>query len=183
MLILILGVVLWWAAHLFKRIAPARRAEMGDRGKGLVAGALILSVLLMIWGYRIADGAVFWGPHAALKGINNLLMLLAIYLFAADGMKTRMGVHLRHPQLTGFALFALAHLLPNGDMPSFVLFGGLLAWALVEMVVLNRSTPRPAPPTGPFPVRREAIAAVAAIAVLMVLGVIHGWIGPNPFGA
>ena len=68
-------------------------------------------------------------------------------------------------------------------MPSFVLFGGLLAWALVEMAVLNRTTPRPTPPTGPFPVRREAMAAVGAVVVMMVIGVIHGWIGPNPFGA
>ena len=28
--LLILGVGLWWAAHLFKRVAPARRAAMGD---------------------------------------------------------------------------------------------------------------------------------------------------------
>ena len=47
MTILILGVALWWAAHLFKRIAPERRAAMGDRGKGLVALVLLLSVLLM----------------------------------------------------------------------------------------------------------------------------------------
>lgn len=183
MLILILGVALWWGAHLFKRLAPERRAAMGSGGRGVVAGLLLLSVILMIWGYRVADGAFFWGPHPALKGINNLLMLLAIYLFAADGMKTRVAAHLRHPQLTGFALFTVAHLLPNGDMPSFVLFGGLLLWALVEMAVLNRTTPRPAPPAGPFPVRKEAMAAVGAVVVLIVIGLIHGFIGPNPFGA
>ena len=31
-LVLISGVVLWWAAHLFKRLAPEKRAALGDTG-------------------------------------------------------------------------------------------------------------------------------------------------------
>ena len=83
MVLLILGVALWWGAHLFKRLAPARRAAMGHKGKGLVALALVASILLMIFGYRMADvphGAFFWGRHPATVGINNLLMLFALYL-------------------------------------------------------------------------------------------------------
>ncbi|WCR12138.1 NnrU family protein [Paracoccus stylophorae] len=180
MLILILGVALWWAPHLWKRAAPAQRAQFGDKGKGLVTGALILSVLLMIWGYRIADGPVWWGPSPALVGINNLLILIAFYLFAASGMKTRVTAWTRHPQLIGFSLWAFAHLLVNGDLPSLVLFGGLLVWALVEMAVINR-TPW-TPPAGPFPVRKEIMAAAGAIIVTLIVGVIHGWLGPWPFG-
>ena len=68
--ILILGVALWWAAHLFKRIAPKARASMGQSGKGAVTAALILSVVLMIWGYRAAPiGDVWWGPSPMMKGI------------------------------------------------------------------------------------------------------------------
>ena len=37
MVLLISGVALWWAAHLFKRLAPERRAALGDKGKALVA--------------------------------------------------------------------------------------------------------------------------------------------------
>lgn len=182
MLILILGVALWWAAHLFKRAAPERRAAMGDKGRGPVALALILSVVLMVWGYKTADGAFWWGPSPALVGINNLLVLLAFYLFAADGMKTRVTAHLRHPQLTAFSLWAVAHLLVNGDLPSLVLFGGLLVWALVEIVVINRAAGPWAPPAGPFPARKEAMAAAGAVIVMLVVGLIHGWLGPWPFG-
>ena len=51
MVLLISGVVLWWAAHLFKRVAPERRAALGDKGKGLVAVLLVLSIFLMARGY------------------------------------------------------------------------------------------------------------------------------------
>ena len=34
MTLLVLGVALWCAAHLFKRIAPGVRAGMGEPGKG-----------------------------------------------------------------------------------------------------------------------------------------------------
>lgn len=181
MLILILGVVLWWVPHLWKRVAPDHRARFGDKGKGIVTGVLILSVVLMIWGYRVAEGPVWWGPTPALKGINNLLILLGIYLFAAAGMKTGITRRIRHPQLTGFALWAFAHLLVNGDLPSLVLFGGLLAWALVSMSLINRAAPDWTPPH-PVPVRKEAMAIAGTLIVFGVVGLIHTWLGYNPFG-
>ncbi len=181
MFLLILGVALWWAAHLFKRIDPERRAAMGERGKGVFAVLLALSVALMVLGYRGADGPFWWGRSPALVGINNLLVLAAFYLFAADGMKTRVTAWVRHPQLTGFSLWAFAHLLVNGDLPSLVLFGGLLLWALVEIAVLNRATAW-TPPAGPFPPRKEIMAAVGAVVVMLVVGLIHGWLGYPAFG-
>ena len=181
MVLLISGVALWWAAHLFKRVAPERRAALGEKGKGLVAVLLVLSVFLMARGYGQADGPVWWGRSPATTGINNLLMLLAFYLYAADVMGTRVTAWIRHPQLTGFSLWAVAHLLVNGDLASFVLFGGLLAWALVEIVLLNRAGAWKRR-SGPFPVRKEIMAAVGAVVVTLVVGLIHGWAGPWPFG-
>ncbi len=181
MVLLISGVALWWAAHLFKRVAPERRAALGEKGKGLVAVLLVLSVFLMARGYGQADGPVWWGRSPATTGINNLLMLLAFYLYAADGMGTRVTAWIRHPQLTGFSLWAVAHLLVNGDLASFVLFGGLLAWALVEIMLLNRAGVWKRR-TGPFAARKEIMVAVGAVVVMLVVGLIHGWIGPWPFG-
>ncbi len=179
--VLILGVALWWAAHFFKRVAPDRRAAMGDKGRGPVALVLLVSVVLMVIGYRGAEGTFFWPRTPMLAGINNLLVLVAFYLFAADGMKTRVTRLIRHPQLTGFALWALGHVIVNGDTSSFILFGGLLAWALAEIVVLNRVLPpwqRPAP----GPMRKEAMAAAGAVIVFGVVALIHIWLGYNPFG-
>lgn len=180
MLILILGVALWPAAHLWKRLAPAHHDRFGQKAPGIVTVALLLSVVLMVWGYNISDGPYWWGRSPALVGINNFLVLIAVYLFAASGMKTRVTALIRHPQLIGFSLWAAAHLLVNGDLPSFVLFGGLLIWAHAEMRLINRAPWTP--PAGPFPMRKEIMAGVGAILVTGVVGKIHAWLGPWPFG-
>ena len=88
MTLLIAGLVLWWGAHLFKRVAPQRRAAMGEAGKGVMAVLIVLSVVLMVIGYRGAAVIDLWFPPAFLVHLNNLLMILAFYLYAASGMKT-----------------------------------------------------------------------------------------------
>ncbi|MDQ2092099.1 NnrU family protein [Marimonas arenosa] len=181
MTLLILGVLLWSLAHLFKRLAPGVREPMGEKGKGPVALALLLSIVLMVLGYRAAEGAVYWSRTPMLVGINNLLVLFSIYIFAADGMKTRAKGWFRNPQLTAFKIWAIAHLIVNGDMPSFVLFGGLLAWAVVEVIVLNRANPRP-PKPAPAPLGKEIAAVAGAVVVFGVIALIHSWLGPYPFG-
>lgn len=149
MTLLILGVLLWSGAHLFKRLAPEARANMGGSGRAVMSVLILLSIVLMYFGYKWADGPFWWGRHPALVGINNLLMVLAIYLYAASGLRTRITRAIRHPQLTAVKVWALAHLLVNGDLPSFILFGGLLAWAVVSVILINRQDrdwTRPAPP-------------------------------------
>jgi uncharacterized membrane protein len=183
MTLLILGVALWWAAHLFKRLAPGPRLALGDPGKGVVAVAIVAAVVLMVIGYRGMDFIPVWQPPQFLQHVNNLLMLLAFYLYAASGMKTAAARVIRHPQLTAFKTWAVAHLIApaNGDLASVILFGGLLAWAVVAVILINRAEPRPAPPP-PAPLGKEIGAVVGSVAVTGVVGMIHGWLGPWPFG-
>jgi uncharacterized membrane protein len=181
MIVLVLGLALWWAAHLYKRLAPDARARLGEKGKGLVAAALLVSVILMVLGYRAAPYVAVWTPPGFLIHVNNLLMLLAFYCYAASGMKTALTRAIRHPQLTGFSLWAVAHLLVNGDLASVILFGGLLVWALVTMALINRAEPVWTPPP-PAPARKEAMAVVGAVVVLGVVAAIHTWLGVWPFG-
>lgn len=180
MALLVLGVLLWSLAHLFKRLAPAARARMGNGGRGLVAVVSLAGILCMIFGYQMAEGAFYWGRSPALVGINNLLVLVAVYLFAVSGMKTRLARTLRHPMLLGVVLWSVAHLLVNGDTPSFVLFGGLLIWALLEMVLINRAEPWT--PPEPVPARKEIMAIAGGVIVYAVIAGIHSWLGYPTFG-
>ncbi len=182
--LLIVGVALWWAAHLFKRIAPGPRARLGEPGKGLVALLLVGSIILMVIGYRSAEGAFYWGRDPMWVGINNILMVLAFYFYAASGAKGAkiwLGTKVRHPQLTGFSIWAVAHLLVNGDTPSFVLFGGLLIWAIIEILLINaQEGPWTPPPRAPF--KKEIVAIVVTIVVVVVVMGIHYWLGVPPWG-
>ena len=169
MTILILGVVLWAAVFLAGARLPG--------GKGAKHALAAVAVVLMVIGYRQAEGAFYWGRSPMLTGINNLLVLIAIYLGAAHGMKTAVGRALPHPLLVAVLLWAVAHLLVNGDTPSFVLFGGLGLWALVQMVVSPA-----APAAAPKPAKFEAFAVIGAILVFGVIAMIHKALGYPVFG-
>ena len=180
-LLLILGVALWAGAHFFKRMAPARRAAMGDKGKGLVAGALAVSILLMILGYRWTPFVTVWSPPAFLTHANNLLVLIAFYLMSPAPKKGALFYRMRHPQLTGFGLWALAHLLVNGDLASIVLFGGLWLWSLGSKVIINRAEPLWTPnPKGA--IKWDLIGLAASVVLVGLIGWIHTLFGLVPFG-
>ena len=177
--ILIAGLALWAGGHFAKRAAPGLRARMG--GKGGIALVILLGILLMVIGYRMADTVFFWGRHPATVGVNNLLMLLAVYLFAVSGMKTALARKMRHPMLGAVKLWALAHLLVNGDTASFVLFGGLLAWAVAEVIAINRAAPDWTPPPAK-PMRKEVIAVLATVVVYAAIAGVHYGLGYPVFG-
>jgi len=182
MTLLIAGLILWTAAHFFQRIAPDFRASMGNAGKGVVAVLIIISVVMMVIGYRAAPVDIVFDAPGWGKPVNNLLMLVAVALIGMGSSKGRARAWLRHPMLTGLLVWAGAHLLVNGDQASILLFGGLAIWALVSMVMINRAQgpwqrPEPGPASGD--IRWLAISAV----VFVVIAGIHVWIGPSPFGA
>ncbi len=179
--ILILGVVLWAGAHLLKRLAPERRAAMGEAGKGPVALALLASVVLMVLGWIWAQPVWLWVSPPWMVHLNNLLVFVGFYLFAVSGLKTNLHRRIRHPQLSGFKAWALAHLLVVGTLQGVILFGGLLAWAVVSVIVINRAERDWTPPPEAA-LWREGVALVGALFVMLLVGQIHGWLGVWPFG-
>lgn len=180
MTLLLLGLVLWIVPHLLKRLAPEMRAQWGEKAKGPLSLAMVLGIVLMVIGYKQAEGAFFWGRTPMLTGINNLLMLVSIYLFAVSGMKAALARKMRHPMLTATVLWSVAHLLVNGDVPSFVLFGGIGLWALVAMALINRAGPFV--PPEPKPAKFELMALAGAVLVYGAIAGVHTWLGYPTFG-
>lgn len=181
MILLILGVLLWAGAHYFKRLMPERRAALGDAGKGIVAGLLIVSLLLMIFGYRSAEFIPVWYPPSFFGHINNLLMLLAFFVFGMSATTGRLRGKMRHPQLTAVKIWATAHLLVNGDLASIILFGGMLVWAIISVILINRSETwkRPAPGDA----KKDIVLVIITIVSFTVTAGLHAWLGVNPFGS
>ena len=179
-LYLILGVALWWGAHDFKRFAPDARARLGIAGKGLVAIALILSVVLMVIGFRDTPVITLWTPPPYMVHINNLLVLIAIFMMSPAPKKGRILNRMRHPMLAGFSLWAFAHLLVNGSLDTLILFGGLLAWSLTAPGMINRAEPDwTPPPPGSF--RKDVIFLAASAVLMLLIGWVHYTLDYCPF--
>lgn len=185
MIFILAGLILWTGAHYFKRLAPAKRSGLGTAGKGVMAVGIVAGLVLMILGYRGADFIPVWSPPAFLMHVNNTLMLFALWVYgssAAKGAKAWPAYKIRHPQLTGFKIWAVAHLLVNGDLASIVLFGGLLAWAVGEVILINKAEPDWTPPERAGMATRVRLAVITLV-LYGLISAIHIWLGVWPFPA
>ena len=178
LVVLLLGVLLWAGAHLLIRLCPVWRARLGRPG---IAVLVLVALVLMVVGYRGAPmGDVWWGRSPMTTGINNLLVLIAVWLCAAGGMKACAARWFRKPVLVAVVLWAVAHLLVNGDLPSLVLFGGIGIWALAQMIAVARTEGwvSPAPRGAKF----ELMALAGTIIVYGGIAAIHALLGYPVFG-
>jgi uncharacterized membrane protein len=137
------GMVLFAVGHAFPAAAAGMRKRlierMGENAyKGAFALLILASVVMMVFGWKATAAteayvAPEWGRMVAL-----VLAFAAAVLFFAPYMASSVRRFVRHPQLTGVALFGIGHLAAVGSVRSLVLFGGLAVWAMVEMPLLNR---------------------------------------------
>ncbi len=117
--------------------------------RGLFALASVVGLVWMIIAYRRAPAVDLWGSPAGLHPLAFALVFIA-FLFVGIGLATpsptRVGMEskltqgtdiargivriTRHPFLWGVGLWALAHLVVNGDLASQILFGSLLLLAV-----------------------------------------------------
>ncbi len=182
---LIVGLLIWTLVHYFKRLMPSGRAaldaSMGQGpAKGVIALLLVISIVLMVIGYRGSEDLYVYSPIAGMGHLNNLLMFIAILLFGMGSSKGKMRAWFRHPMLMGVITWAIAHLLVNGDLASVVLFGGLAVWAVIQMVLVNRAVPDWTR-LEPGPVARDIRLIVIAAVLYAIISSIHIWLGYNPF--
>jgi hypothetical protein len=92
---------------------------------------------------------------------------------------------LRHPMLVGVKLWAIAHLIANGDLGSIILFGSVLAWAVYDRISLKRRSDPGGPPIPYGGLTNDIIAVVVGTIIYLAFGlVLHPlWIGVPVFGS
>ena len=147
MTLLILGLILFLGTHLFTTVRGPREQLIGRFGEGAYKGIYSLlslgGLVLLSIGYDAyrANGYIpVWNPPAWFGHVSLLLMLAAFIFFVAAYVPGRIKARLKHPMLVGVKVWALAHLLANGDLGSMLLFGSFLAWAIVARInVKHRS--------------------------------------------
>lgn len=178
--LLLIGLGLWIAAHFYKRFAPAARAKMGDKGKGIMAIGILAGLLLMIVGYRATPFIAVWTPPSFFTGINNLLMIGAVVLFGMSATTGRLRGKMRHPMLASVMVWSVAHLLVNGDLASLILFGGMLGWAVMSVRVINSRETWVRPEPGEA--KNDIKLVIISVVVFVVIVGVHTLLGYSPFG-
>ena len=140
MSVLLLGLVLFLAAHSVRIVADGWRsrtiARLGEGPwKGIYSLVSLAGFALVVWGYGLArqQPVPLWDPPAWTRHLAALLMVASFVLLVAtyvphSGLKAR----LHHPMVLSVKVWALAHLLANGMLADVVLFGAFLAWSVLD---------------------------------------------------
>ncbi|MGN6549967.1 MAG: NnrU family protein [Pararhizobium sp.] len=191
MAILIIGLIIFLGIHSTRIFTPGMRDRfIAERGtgawRGLYSVFAIIGFVLIVWGYHVAHqtAPVLYVTNFALVHVTATLMLIAFIVLAtfhmpAGWIKTK----LKHPMLVAIKVWAVAHLLVNGDVASIVLFGSFLVWAIVDRISEKRRFRAGLTKNPTFvSYKYDAIAVVAGV-VLYGLFVwrLHYWlIGVQP---
>jgi uncharacterized membrane protein len=185
MTLLIIGLVIWWLAHMMKRIAPSLRRDMDTAlgvkvSKAIMGLILIGSVVLIVKGFRGAEIIPLYKPLPEIGYLNNLLMFPAIFLMGVAPSGGRLSAKIRHPMLWGMFIWSVAHLLVNGDLASVVMFGSLGIWTLVQMRLINQHEGPWEVPMPGDPLKDYKLALITGFLYVVITG-IHWLANYNPF--
>lgn len=186
---LIIGLALFLGVHSIALAAPEFRARaiarMGEGPwKGLYAAVSAVGLVLILYGFHLArqSPVVLYTPPGWMRYVTALLMVPVFPLFIAAYLPGRIKTTMKHPMLAAVKFWALAHLLANGTLADVLLFGGFLAWAVVDRISLKRRVQTvPAASAGRF---NDLIAVVLGLAlyVLFIAWAHMRLFGVSPLG-
>lgn len=151
MLLLALGLGIFFISHLLPTSPDLRDGLVARLGKGAYTGLFSLASLagfvLIVYGFaHVTDPSLagknpqLWVPPLWMKHITFLLMLPACIFLVAAYVPSRIRTALKHPMLVAIKTWALAHLLVNGDLAGIVLFSSFLLFAVYDRISLKRRT-------------------------------------------
>ena len=192
MMLLIVGLIVFLGVHILPTVPEVRdgiRERLGVNGYKI--GFSILSLVgfaVIILGYHKMQlhpgkNPVLWESPLWMRHVTLTLMLPAMILIVAANVPSRIRTAVRHPMLLAIKLWALAHLLVNGDVASLLLFGSFLAYAIYDRIsVKQRGALGPLGDAKPTNAINDVIVVAVGLALYaaLLLGG-HEWlIGVSP---
>lgn len=190
MALLILGIVLFLGLHLIRVVAPSLRtsliASLGEAGwKVAYSAASVIALIVLIYGFGEArDMTPVWSPPFWMSHITILLMLFAIICLVAALLPAgHIAVRTKHPMVLSVKIWALAHLLSNGDGAAILLFAAFLAWGVILRISLKRRERAGEITLRPFVSAKYDLYAIVigAIVWALIIWKLHAWIiGVSP---
>jgi uncharacterized membrane protein len=191
MLLLIVGLWLFFSMHSVGMLAPQKREHYIYRygpsnWRLLYAGVSVVGLVLIVLGFSDAshNPIYLWSPPMWARHLAALLTIPAFVLLAAtyipgSVMRARIG----HPMLMATKLWALAHLLANGTLADVLLFGSFLVWASANFSISRRRDRQAGTAIAAGHWSRDAMAVVVGLIAWFVFArYLHGVLfGVRPF--
>jgi uncharacterized membrane protein len=179
MLVLVLGIIVFLGVHTLTTLRGTRAGLVERFGlqpyKAAHSLVALVGLALIVWGfsrYRAEGLIVVWTPPVWARHVTITLMWFAfVSLACMNPAPGRIRGWLRHPMLVGVKIWALAHLIANGDAGGMLLFGAFLAWAVYDRIAVKRRGDLGAPSVAAF-TRADAMAlgigTVAYVAMILL---------------
>jgi uncharacterized membrane protein len=191
MLVLIIGLVVFFAIHLVPSNVAMRDgliARFGLNGYKAIFGLVsLIGFALIVIGFaklqmHPGKNPQLWDPPLWTRHLAAGLMLPAMIALVAAYVPSRIHTALKHPMLVAIKIWALAHLLANGDLAALVLFGSFLAFAVYDRIsVKERHALGPiGAKTGPWYNDLIVLAAGTALYLVILLWAHQLVIGVSP---
>jgi uncharacterized membrane protein len=184
--LLVLGLILFLGTHAFSMARSRRAAVVGRVGEGAYKGLYSLlslaGVVLISIGYgqyRASGYIPVWDPPVWTRHLALLLVLLAFICFVAAYLPGHIKARLKHPMLAGVKIWALAHLLANGDLGSILLFGSFLVWGVAARISVKRRdvAAQHGGTAAPAGIRNDVLAvAIGTIVYVAFVFWLHPWL-------
>lgn len=192
MLQLLIGLALFLGIHSAQSLAPQLRqnaiARWGSLGfKGIYAGLSLLGFILLVQGYGQARllPMVLWTPPRGMQHATILLMWLAMVLLVAAYVPgNQIKAKLRHPMTLAVKVWALGHLLSNGNLADVLLFGGFLVWSVLVFRAARQRDRKSmlSAPEGTLLGTGVTVVLGTGIWAAFLMGGLHLWlVGVMPF--
>ena len=181
------GLAIFFAAHLFSALrsrAPGKdlKVRIGyGPYMGLYSLVSLAGFILIVYGFGPArELGVAWSPPTWSRHINILLMLFALILLVAAQLPAgRIKQGAKHPMLLAVKLWAVGHLLANGEWNSIILFGSFLAYAVFDRIMVKRRGDIGPGPDASISSTMDLIAIISGVAAWAA---ILFWLHPILFG-
>lgn len=178
---LVTGLLLFFGVHVVPMLGGIRAALVARLGepfyKGLFSIVSLAGFVLIVLGFSRTPVVPLWLPPPWSHGLALFLMPAAFILLVAAYIPGNIRRITRHPMLAGVLLWAVAHLIANGDLASLLLFGTFAVYAVVDMLSASFRAAAMSHATSRSYTRStymDAITVVVGLAVFWVVWQFHG---------
>ncbi|NQY15075.1 MAG: NnrU family protein [Henriciella sp.] len=187
MTLFLLGLAIFFGAHFYSALrsrAPEKdiKTRLGyGPYMGLYSLVSLVGLGLIIYGFDASRGAgLLYSPPTWMAHLNLVLMIPAMILLIASQIPTgRLKKMSKHPMLLAVKIWAVGHLLANGELNSVILFGSFLAFAVFDRIMVKK---RGDIGPGPDAVTNSTMDVIAVIGGLAIWAILLFWLHPILFG-